>query len=73
MLSDRIDTDPLLNRYQDYRHERHGCLRVMNEDRVNAHTGFGTHSHKEFEIFSYVVDGELEQCVLQNYFVIIPY
>ncbi|KAK7456486.1 hypothetical protein VKT23_010736 [Stygiomarasmius scandens] len=46
--------------YQDYRHERHGCLRVMNEDRVNAHTGFGTHSHKEFEIFSYVVDGELE-------------
>ena len=33
----------------------------MNEDRVAAHTGFGTHSHREFEIFSYVVAGELEQ------------
>ncbi|KAF8993451.1 RmlC-like cupin domain-containing protein [Cyathus striatus] len=35
-------------------------LRVLNEDRVDAYTGFDTHSHQEFEIFSYVVEGELE-------------
>ncbi|THU76870.1 Pirin-domain-containing protein, partial [Dendrothele bispora CBS 962.96] len=46
--------------YQESKHDRYGCLRVINEDRVAAHTGFGTHSHREFEIFSYVVDGELE-------------
>ncbi|KAJ4493574.1 RmlC-like cupin domain-containing protein [Lentinula edodes] len=46
--------------YQDFNHEKYGSLRVINEDRVAARTGFGTHSHREFEIFSYVVDGELE-------------
>jgi hypothetical protein len=46
--------------YQDRTHQQFGPLRVINEDRVDAHTGFGTHSHKEFEIFSYVVTGELE-------------
>ena len=30
---------------------------------MEAHTGFGTHGHREFEIFSYVVSGELEQYV----------
>ena len=40
-----------------------GHLRVLNEDRVESDTGFGTHPHREFEIFSYIVDGELEQCV----------
>jgi quercetin 2,3-dioxygenase len=38
-----------------------GSLRVINEDRVAPHTGFGAHSHREFEIFSYVVAGELQQ------------
>jgi len=46
--------------YQDPEYESWGCLRVLNEDRVEPNTGFGTHGHREFEIFSYVVDGELE-------------
>jgi len=46
--------------YQDNKHELFGSLRVINEDRVAPRTGFGTHSHREFEIFSYVVAGELE-------------
>ncbi|KZT25159.1 RmlC-like cupin [Neolentinus lepideus HHB14362 ss-1] len=45
--------------YADGSHEQFGCLRVINEDRVEAHTGFGAHPHREFEIFSYVVDGEI--------------
>lgn len=42
-------------------HEGFGNFRVLNEDRVAAGTGFGTHPHSEFEIFSYLVSGELEQ------------
>ncbi|KAG8764611.1 hypothetical protein FRC16_008332 [Serendipita sp. 398] len=47
--------------YYDPRFEKHGCLRVINEDRVEPKEGFGTHAHREFEIFSYIVDGALEQ------------
>ena len=50
-------------RYQTTEHEKWGCLRVFNEDRVDAHTGFGLHPHREVEIFSYLVSGELEQYV----------
>lgn len=46
--------------YFDPRHESWGPLRVINEDRVKAGTGFGTHSHAEFLIFSYIVNGTLE-------------
>ena len=47
--------------YHDSRYPNgFGCLRVLNEDRVQPSTGFGTHSHREYEIFSYVVDGELQ-------------
>ncbi|KAJ7777132.1 RmlC-like cupin domain-containing protein [Mycena metata] len=37
-----------------------GPLLVLNEARVAPNNGFGAHSHREFEIFSYVVSGQLE-------------
>jgi redox-sensitive bicupin YhaK (pirin superfamily) len=46
--------------YYDPSHESFGPLRVINEDRVEKGTGFGTHSHAEFLIWSYIVRGELE-------------
>ncbi|KAH9840005.1 pirin domain-containing protein [Rhodofomes roseus] len=46
--------------YSDAQHDQYGCLRVLNEDRVETQTGFGTHAHREFEIFSYIVSGQLE-------------
>ncbi|KAF2708639.1 RmlC-like cupin [Pleomassaria siparia CBS 279.74] len=46
--------------YHDPRHQSFGPLRVINEDRVKPGTGFGTHSHAEFLIFSYIVNGCLE-------------
>ncbi len=47
--------------YHDRAHESYGPLRVINEDRVATKKGFETHSHREFEIFSYIVSGELQQ------------
>lgn len=45
--------------YYDPKYQHFGSLRVLNEDRVAAQTGFPTHPHRDAEIFSYILSGEL--------------
>jgi len=45
--------------YFDEAQVEFGPLRVLNEDRVAPGQGFGTHSHRNMEIISYVLEGEL--------------
>ena len=46
--------------YYDAEHTSFRALRVMNEDRVAPGEGFGMHGHRDMEIITYVLSGELE-------------
>lgn len=48
------------SRHYDPNNVHHGQLLVLNDDRVEGGTGFDTHSHRDMEIVTWVLSGELE-------------
>ncbi len=48
------------NRYYDPRWTGFSDLVVINEDRVRPASGFATHSHRDMEIITYILEGALE-------------
>mmetsp|Transcript_31513 Transcript_31513/g.92427 ORF Transcript_31513/g.92427 Transcript_31513/m.92427 type:complete len:325 (+) Transcript_31513:109-1083(+) len=45
--------------YSSRHNQDFGVLRVMNDDLVQPNRGFGTHPHRDMEIITYIVEGEL--------------
>ena len=45
--------------YHNPQNMNFGVLRVMNDDIIAPHSGFGTHPHRDMEIFTYVLEGAL--------------
>jgi quercetin 2,3-dioxygenase len=45
--------------YNSRLNQNYGVIRVLNDDLVQPHRGFGTHPHGDMEIVTYIVDGKL--------------
>lgn len=45
--------------YYDPEHMGFRSLRVINDDTIEAESGFGTHGHRDMEIITYMLEGEL--------------